>query len=215
VVLLVEAVQVPEGASRSHDEARAGGPVAMVVAMPPTLTSGEAVTDAQLLVATGDGDSQAFATLYQRHAPWLFLRLGRRCADPGLVEEAVQDAFVAVWRSAGSWDGRGEVPAWLWGIAYRRLIDAMRHRPAPAAALVGETDVDAEPSAEDYALTDVRYSKVGAALARLPQDLRDVMRATVVDGLTTKEAARLLGIPAGTVKTRMMRTRIALREDLA
>jgi RNA polymerase sigma-70 factor, ECF subfamily len=204
---------MPEGAAISDDQARAGGPV-QAAAMPPALTSGDAVTDAQLLAATGDGDSRAFASLYERHAAWLFLRLGRRCGDPGLVEEAVQDAFVAVWRGAGGWDGRGEVAAWLWGIAYRRLIDAMRHRRAPAGSL-SDVDVAAEPSAEEHALTDVRYSRVGAALARLPQELRDVMRATVVDGLTTNEAARLLGIPPGTVKTRMMRARIALREELA
>jgi RNA polymerase sigma-70 factor, ECF subfamily len=173
-----------------------------------------AVTDGQLLAATGDGDSRAFEALYRRHAAWLFLRLGRHCADPGLVEEAVQDAFVAVWRGARSWDGRGEVAAWLWGIAYRRLIDAMRRRPAPTAGLVAETAIESEPSAEERALTDVQYSRVGG-LARLPSEVRDVMRATVVDGLTNKEAARLLGIPPGTVKTRMMPARIALREELA
>ena len=86
-------------------------------------------TDAELLAAVAAGDRRAFADLYQRHAPWLVLRLGRRCADPGLVDEAVQDTFVAVWQAAKKWDGRGEVAAWIWGIGVRRLIDRLRkHR---------------------------------------------------------------------------------------
>ncbi|HVQ19100.1 MAG TPA: sigma factor, partial [Actinomycetes bacterium] len=54
--------------------------------------------DSALIVALGDGDRAALNELYARHAPWLLLRLQRRCADPGLVDEVVQDTFVAVWR---------------------------------------------------------------------------------------------------------------------
>jgi RNA polymerase sigma-70 factor (ECF subfamily) len=68
--------------------------------------TGEPV-DADLLRATGAGDRTAFETLYGRHAPWLVVRLTRRCNDPALVDEAVQDTFVAVWRGARRWDGRG------------------------------------------------------------------------------------------------------------
>src|SRR5438046_2135707 len=77
--------------------------------------------DARLLAAAADGDREAFAELYRRHLPWLLVRLGRRCASPEIVDEVVQDTFVAVWRSAGRWDGRGEVAAWIWGIGIRRL----------------------------------------------------------------------------------------------
>jgi RNA polymerase sigma-70 factor (ECF subfamily) len=170
-----------------------------------------------LLAAVAKDDRSAFAELYARHAPWLMLRLGRRCADRGMVEEVLQDTFVGVWRGARRWDGRGEVAAWMWGIAVRRLVDAVRRRPAAAVSLdeLPEGVGASEPSAEDSVLSDVPYGDVGAALSRLPADLRAVMRATVIDGLTTKEAGRLLGIPAGTVKTRMMRARIMLREELA
>jgi RNA polymerase sigma-70 factor (ECF subfamily) len=70
-------------------------------------------------------------------------------------------------------------------------------------------------SAEDEVLLGGEYGDIGAALERLPPELFAVVRATVVDGLTCKEAARLLGIPTGTVKTRMMRARMILRRDLA
>ena len=173
--------------------------------------------DADLVAALAGGDRAALAELYARHAPWLVLRLTRRCADPNLVDEVVQDTFVAVWRSARRWDGRGEVAAWVWGIGIRRLLDALRHRPAPAAAWADwhEQDRHLQESAEDKVLIGVQYGDLGAALDRLSPELRTVVQATVLDGLTTKEAARLLGIPTGTVKTRMMRAKTQLREALA
>ena len=58
--------------------------------------------DETLLQAVADGDRAALRALYERHAPWLTLRLSRRCPDPDLVDDAVQDTFVAVWRSAGA-----------------------------------------------------------------------------------------------------------------
>ena len=78
-------------------------------------------TDAELARAISAGDRSALEALYARHAGWLLLRLQRRCADPGLVDEVLQDTFVAVWRNAGRWRGDGELGAWLWGIAVRRL----------------------------------------------------------------------------------------------
>lgn len=169
--------------------------------------------DSQLLLAITDGDREAFAELYRRHLPWLLVRLGRRCASRELVDEVVQDTFVAVWRSAGRWDRRGEVAAWIWGIGIRRLVDALRRSRPPADELIEFPGVDT--SAEEHVLLAVQYGDVGAALASLSPELRAVVQATVLDGLTTREAAQLLGIPAGTVKTRMMRARAALRERLA
>lgn len=177
---------------------------------------GVARADATLLAGCSAGDQRAFAELYERHASWLVLRLSRRCSDAGVVDEVLQDTFVAVWRGAGRWDGRGPVAGWMWGIAVRRLVDATRRRPAATASLdeLPEAAGRREPSAEDCALKSLDFGEVGAALSRLPRELGEVMRATVVDGLTTREAARLLGIPAGTVKTRMMRARALLRKEL-
>ena len=169
-------------------------------------------TDADLLAAIAVGDRHAFADLYQRHAAWLVLRLGRRCADAGLVDEAVQDTFVAVWQTAHRWDGRGEVAAWIWGIGVRRLIDGLRRR---SPVILAQNDREVVASAEDQVLVGVEYGDLGRALGRLSPELRAVMEATVLDGLTTREAGRLLGIPAGTVKTRMVRARAALRGELA
>ena len=173
-------------------------------------------TDAALLAAAGTGDRHALEVLYRRHAPWLLARLSRRCSDAGLVDEVLQDTFVAVWKGAGRYDGRGEVGAWIWGIAVRRLVDGVRRSPRPAAALLDVPEAtDVVASAEEQVLLGVEHGELGQALDRLSPELRAVVRATVLDGLTTREAAQLLGIPSGTVKTRMMRARAQLREDLA
>ena len=100
------------------------------------------------------------------------------------------------------------------GHRVRRLIDAIRRRPR--ARVPFRTSAPAvEPSAEEQVLLGVEHGDLGGALDRLSPELRAVVQATVLDGLTTREAGRLLGIPAGTVKTRMMRARIQLREELA
>ncbi len=171
-------------------------------------------SDAELLRAVGRGDRDALRELYDRHAPWLVLRLARRCNDPGLVDEVVQDTFLAVWRGARRWDGSGEPAAWIWGIGVRRLVDALRRRPRQTLELREPYD-SVVASAEDLVLLGVEHADVGGALARLSPELRAALQATVLDGLTTREAGQLLGIPAGTVKTRVMRAKAALREDLA
>jgi RNA polymerase sigma-70 factor (ECF subfamily) len=174
---------------------------------------GPAPSDEELLSAIGAGDAAALRSLYDRHAPWLTFRLGRRCADPAVVEEVVQDAFLAVWRGAARYRGQGEVAAWIWGIAIRRLIDRLRRR-RPASSPIGER-ADLEPSAEELVLLGIEHGDLAAAMDRLSPELRAVIQATALDGLTTREAASLLGIPRGTVKTRLMRARRELREALA
>lgn len=168
-------------------------------------------SDEELVAALADGDRGALRELHQRHAPWLLLRLSRRCPDAGLVDEAVQDTFLALWRKPGSYKGTGAVAAWIWGIGVRRLIDLVRRRPAAMAAWA---DAEIVQSAEDQVLLGVEHGDLAGALNRLSPELRAVVQATVLDGLTTREAACLLGIPAGTVKTRMMRAKPQLREAL-
>ena len=169
-------------------------------------------SDRELLAAVVERDREALRHLYERHAPWLVARLGRRCADRGLVEEVVQDTFVGVWNGARRFRGEGDVAAWIWGIGVRRLIDRLRAQRGPVASLRERDAVLV--SAEDEVLLGVEHGDLGAALDRLSPELRAVVQATLLDGLTTREAGRLLGIPPGTVKTRMMRARRELREAL-
>jgi RNA polymerase sigma-70 factor (ECF subfamily) len=169
----------------------------------------EELSDEELLALIAGGDTSALRVLYDRHVGWLVVRLSRRCTDRGVVDEVVQDTFLAVWRSAARFRGDGVVPAWIWGIGARRLVERFRRRPLPPWSEVGR---EAEPSAEESVLMGIEHGDLAGAMQRLSPELRDVLRATVLDGLTTREAAVLLGIPAGTVKTRMMRARRELRE---
>ncbi|GAA3497299.1 RNA polymerase sigma factor [Streptomyces prasinosporus] len=149
----------------------------------------------------------------------------RAHAQPGaptraLVDDVVQETFLAVWRGTARWreDAAGaDAAGWLWRIASRRLVDALRGAGArgrlrQALARLRHRD---EVSAEERVLAGVEHGDLAGALVRLSPELRAVLQATVVDGLTTREAAVLLGIPPGTVKTRAMRARRQLREALA
>lgn len=171
-------------------------------------------SDTQLVEAVVARDRGALEVLYQRHEPWLTMRLARRCSDHSLVDEAVQDTFVTVWRTADRYEGSGEVAAWVWGIGIRTLLHAVRPRK-PLLDKLRRARADEEQSAEERVLLGIEHGRLSGALAGLSPELRSVVEATILDGLTTKEAALLLGIPSGTVKTRMMRARRELREALA
>ena len=172
-------------------------------------------SDAELVAEIAERDRGALRELYLRHEPWLVPRLARRCSDPAAVEEVVQDTFTVVWRTAARYEARGEVAAWVWGIAVRTLMQRVRPRRPLLARLQSVRHDDRYVSAEDELLVRVEHGDLGAALGTLSPELRAVVQATVLDGLTTREAAALLGIPAGTVKTRMRRARVHLREALA
>lgn len=161
-----------------------------------------------------DHDRVALHELYQRHEPWLTARLTHRCSDPQLVEESVQDTFVTVWRTANRYKGDGEVAAWIWGIGIRTLLHKVRPRKPLLDRLRAQRHAP-QVSAEDQLLVSVEHGDLGVALDRLSPELRLVVQATVLDGLTCHEAGALLGVPTGTVKTRMMRARRELREALA
>lgn len=173
--------------------------------------AGAPPTDIELIREVANGDRVALERLYRRHAGWLTSRLTRRCGDPDLVDTAVQDTFLAVWKQAAHYKPVGEVGAWIWTIGIRRLIDQMRKRPAPAP--VAEPGLLPEVIAVEVpiALAD---TDLGAAFARLEPELAAVLAATALDGLTNREAGQLLNIPTGTVKSRLSRARSILQEVL-
>ncbi|MFD7877537.1 RNA polymerase sigma factor [Streptomyces sp. NPDC059766] len=150
-------------------------------------------------------------------APGLRPRRRRGGADAGIVDDVVQETFLAVWRGTARYREDGDVAGWLWRIGSRRLVDVVRGdgargRLRQALARLRHRD---EVSAEERVLAGVEHGDLAGALLRLSPELRAVLQATVVDGLTTREAAVLLGIPPGTVKTRALRARKQLREALA
>jgi RNA polymerase sigma factor (sigma-70 family) len=172
--------------------------------------------DSVLVARVVEADSGALKELYDRHAPWLQARLMRRCNDREVVADVLQDTFVAMWKDASSFRGDAQVAGWLWGIAFRRLVSRLRSRkdvlltPDWESPTLGHV-----PAAEDQVLLGVEYGDLAGALRRLSPEFRAVVQAVVLDGLTTKEAGRLLGVRENTVKTRLHRAKSQLRGSLA
>jgi len=176
----------------------------------------------RLLRLVAKGDRAAFEELYRRTSPWIAARLRRRCADDAIVAEVMQETYLAVWRAASAFagmSGNGTAVGWLWTIAARRLVDAFRRRAhhardaEAAGTLLGGTEH--APAAEDEVLARSVDGEVGDALRGLAPELRQVLQAMVLDGLTVRETAILLGLPEGTIKTRARRARLAMREALS
>jgi RNA polymerase sigma factor (sigma-70 family) len=167
-------------------------------------------------VATGD--RRAFDELYRRTSPWLLARLRRRCADDDLVEDVLQETYLAVWRAAGSFAGAaaaGSATGWLWTIAANRLVDAFRRRARQSQVPPVPLTDPVAPAAEDELMAGQVGQELEHALLALPPEARQVLRAMVLDGLSVRETSVLLGVPENTVKSRARRARIALREALS
>jgi RNA polymerase sigma-70 factor, ECF subfamily len=180
---------------------------------PGGATTGAA--DDELVRAVAAGDRRALELLYRRHAPWLAGRLAARTSSRDLAEEALQDTFVAVWRSARAYHGRGEVPAWLWGIARRRLASLARRQPTGVLSLEAAaepTDLAATP--EEAALGRDASTRIRLAISHLPAEQRAAITAVVYQGKSIQAAARAAAVPEGTLKSRLHRARLHLRKEL-
>ena len=181
------------------------------------MTNQEAGTEAQLIRRCAHGDHAAFGELYRITAPWLATRLRRRCSDDEIVAEVMQETYLAIWRAARSFTGSadGGAVGWIWTIAARRLVDAFRHR-ARAAEIPPAVAVDVTaPAAEDEVLAGRVEADLLLALHALAPEVRRVLQALVLDGLSVRDTSVLLGVPESTVKMRARKARILLREALS
>jgi RNA polymerase sigma-70 factor, ECF subfamily len=163
-------------------------------------------SDAELIERAGAGDRSAFDKLYSRYSRPVFGLALRRLGDRGRAEDAVQETFVSVWRSARTYKPeRGPGAPWLYGIARNAIVDRSRSRNEPAAEAPDEASPDAGP--DERAEQAWTQWQVHRALERLPEREREVIALAYWSELSQSEVAAMLGIPLGTVKTR---TRSAL-----
>jgi DNA-directed RNA polymerase specialized sigma24 family protein len=138
--------------------------------------------EGELLRRIARGDRPAFDELYRRSAPWLTVRLRRRCVDPDVVAEVLQDTYLAVWRSAGSHanaSANGSALGWMWTIAAHRLVDAFRRRARQERVPAVPTFETVAAAAEDEALAGGIGADLERALLALPPELRQVLAYTV------------------------------------
>jgi RNA polymerase sigma factor (sigma-70 family) len=183
--------------------------------MAPERVASGAAGDDELVAAVAAGDRHAMELLYRRHAPWLAGRLAARTSSRELAEEALQDTFLAAWRGARAYHGTGEVPAWLWGIARRRLASLARRQPHGGLSLdaAGER-VDPATGPEEAALGRDASARIRRALAHLPDEQRAAITAVVYQGQSIEEAALAAKVAEGTIKSRLHRARLHLRREL-
>jgi RNA polymerase sigma-70 factor (ECF subfamily) len=164
-------------------------------------------SDAQLLARVGERDREAFEILYGRYVRPVFGLALRRLGDRGHAEDAVQEAFAAIWRSASTYrPERGAAGGWLYTVARNAIIDRLRRNgPALDAELPELASAEPGPAqrAED---SDVAW-RVHRALEELQPREREVIELAYWSGMSQSEVAQYLHLPLGTVKTR---TRSAL-----
>ncbi|MCB0217893.1 MAG: sigma-70 family RNA polymerase sigma factor [Chloroflexi bacterium] len=181
--------------------------------------------DRALLAEVARGDRASLARLYRRYDRQIFGYLLRQLGDdPALAEEALQDVMLAVWTGASAYRADSRVLTWLFGIAHRKALQARRHarrRPALwSGPRSGRSEAAAGPAASlspDARLEAERRLTGGElreAIARLPDGLAVVLELTLYQGLSTVETGAVLGLPSGTVKSRLSRARARLRSAL-
>jgi RNA polymerase sigma-70 factor (ECF subfamily) len=171
--------------------------------------------DDELIAAVASGDDAALRELFSRHAPWLAARL-RAVLPAADVEDVLQETFLAVWRGAGSYRPEGAGGGWLWGIARRRAALWLRHRGPASLVLPAGLAADGQFAADpaEAALSRADLEDAVASLGPPGGPEREVWRLLYVEDRTVAEVAELMGVPAGTVKSRAHRARRLLRVAL-
>jgi len=170
-------------------------------------------TDGELLERIGRGDRPAFEELYRRYVRAVLALALRRIGDRGRAEDAVQDAFVSIWRSARTYDpGRGPGAPWLYAVARNAITDGLRRAPDPTAELQDGPASDPDPS--ERAQQSWTAWRIHRALEVLPEHERPLIELAYWRGLSQSEIADSLGIPLGTVKTRTRSALARLADEL-
>ena len=159
-----------------------------------------------LLAAVAHRDRGAFADLYRSYQPRLYGYLRRLVANPVLVEEVIDDVMFVVWTDARKFRGQSAVSSWIFGIAYRQALSALRKEGRFQAPLVRDAETAAPASGPSADLELIR-----AGLAELSPDHRQVIELTYFCGFTYREIAEISGCPVNTVKTRMFHARRRLK----
>jgi len=170
-------------------------------------------SDEEVLAAIAGGDDQGLAELYDRYGRLAYGLAYRVLHDQALAEDAVQDAFLAIWRSADGYRRERAKPStWILTLVHRRAVDLVRREDLRRAEQLDETPDAAGASVPEEADLREKRTAVQAALRELPQDQRQALELAYYGGFTQSELAEQLGVPLGTIKSRMFAGLTRLRE---
>jgi RNA polymerase sigma-70 factor (ECF subfamily) len=159
------------------------------------------------------GDPDAIRTIYRQYAGPVHTVARAFVRDREIAAEVVQQTFVKAWRAAPGFEGDRELAPWLYAIARRTAIDALRSESRPTRGGHGP-EVDDEAESETFEQTWERF-EIRRALDALPPDEREIMRRSHLLGETHARIAADLGVPIGTVKSRSNRAHHRLAVTLA
>jgi RNA polymerase sigma-70 factor, ECF subfamily len=170
-------------------------------------------SDEEVLTAIAGGDDQGLAELYDRYGRVAYGLAYRVLRDQVLAEDAVQDAFLAIWRSADGYRRERAKPStWILTLVHRRAVDLVRREDRRRAERLDETPEATGASVPEEADLREKRTAVQAALRELPQDQRQALELAYYGGFTQSELAERLGVPLGTIKSRMFAGLTRLRE---
>lgn len=185
------------------------------IAGTPPRASAPKPADDVLIESIGKGDRRAMVSLFMRHNVRIHRFVMRLTGKTSIAEDVVSEVFLDIWRGAAEFSGRSNVSTWLLGIARNKAMSVLRRRtetPLDYDAAVELVDDMDDP--EVVADRASRGAVVRRCLMRLPPPLREVVDLVYYHEKTVAEVAEIVGIPPGTVKTRMFHARSRLQELL-
>jgi RNA polymerase sigma-70 factor (ECF subfamily) len=175
----------------------------------------DALDDARLVALVADKDLRAFEALYRRHHQRLTRFLSNMLRRPQLVEEVLNDTMMVVWNRADSYNGASKVTTWVFAIAYRKALRALKRADEPMEDHQAQTRRTLDPDPEQrMGQRQVQQALMGA-LGALTADHRAVVDLTYFHEMGYREIAEIVGCPIDTVKTRMFHARRRLKAILA
>src|SRR3954447_20340995 len=178
------------------------------------------LADEELMQLVSRGDPRAFETIYDRHGGAAFSLAYRITGNRGSAEDAVQEAFISIWRSRNRYQAeRGSVRTWVLGIVHHRTIDTVRRNLVHDRRRTSAEGIEEQHEAQER--TDVEVARreeartVRAALETLPGEQNRVIELAYFGGFTHSQIAEMLDMPLGTVKGRMRLGLDKLRRQLS
>ena len=186
-------------------------------------------SDQDLIERVLERDGRALEMLFERYGEMIRRHLARMAGDSAVAQDLLQETFLRVWTRAAQWDGRGSFKAWLYRIATNLALNhlrSMRRRKEQPLEIAGEWDSDADeyvspawaidagaPEPEDVLEMAERHERYRRLVDRLPDDKREVLRLVHEMEMSHQDAADELGIPEGTVKSRLYYAKQRLAQE--
>ncbi len=171
--------------------------------------------DARLIARVVTGDLRAFETLYKSYHARLSHFLVRLLRRPAVVEEVVNDTMLVVWNRADSYNGQSKVSTWIFAIAYRRALKALRRADEPVEDTFANQRESDAPGPEHLLGQRQVQAVLAGAMETLSSDHRAVVHLAYFQEMGYREIAEIMDCPVDTVKTRMYHARRNLRSALA